>query len=175
MDNYQKSQFLHKVIAGSAFVFSLCILPVAQHFLVTNQLTTSSTNQANLVPAENGTVAGASTDQSIVQPIASLVSPQPTEVACQTDQARSQQLQDIDKVLGEQEKFLGSQYLKNTDQYSKQLAALPETTANKRNIEGLKLLINAEFTRYTDRLAHVREVLDSQKKSLEAAPSCPKE
>lgn len=62
MDGLEKEHLLHKIVASSAFLFALCILPVAQYFLVTNQLPANSKSAPQL-----GQVAGVSTDKSIIQ------------------------------------------------------------------------------------------------------------
>jgi hypothetical protein len=62
MDGLEKEHLLHKIVASSAFLFALCILPVAQYYLVTNQLPANSKNAPQI-----GQVEGVSTDKSIIQ------------------------------------------------------------------------------------------------------------
>ncbi|MEI6478299.1 MAG: hypothetical protein WCO52_04930 [bacterium] len=59
MTDTQKEHLLHKLIASSAFLFALCILPVAQYLLVSGQVTSTATKTG-------GQVLGASTDSTII-------------------------------------------------------------------------------------------------------------
>ncbi len=63
MKTHQHHEYLlHRVVAGSAFLFALCLLPVVQYVVVERPL-----NQATAqvgTSSENGQVAGVSTDAS---------------------------------------------------------------------------------------------------------------
>jgi len=76
-----KELLLHKVVATSAFVFALCILPVAQYLLIGHGAASQR--------GEQGTVAGVSTDSSITE--ASVPTPTPATTTVQTCEVLQQQ------------------------------------------------------------------------------------
>jgi hypothetical protein len=154
MNDTSREQTLHKIVAASAFLFSLCILPVAQYFLVTKQLPTST---------EAGTVAGASTDQTIT---AASVAPPLTCV----EQAK--QLADLDAWVKGQQLASRRQSDAKVKPYQDSIGKLqgsPESIATEK--QALTFLITTERKPFTDHLAQAEAAAESQKNEL-ASKSC---
>ena len=164
MHNFEHENLLHKIVAGSAFVFALCVLPLANYALQ------SGRNQAQ----EAGKVAGASTDTTIIN--GDIAKPQITPQAtplCGAEQAQA--LANLDLFVAGQKSFLQKQFSENTAQYT---AAIAHLTGTKQHVASEKLalqsLIQAKQDDYSTRLAKVESVVAPQKAALLSA-SCPTE
>ena len=149
MNDHQKEYLLHKVVAASAFLFALCILPVAQYFLVTNQLS-----------GENGEVAGVSTDKNITQ--ASI----PSE-DCQ--QKKDTDIADLDRYNNGKKIALLRSYEISVEPYRAAIRVLqgtPETVQSET--AALNQLIDTEYQPYLKKLSEVESAVESQKKEIES-------
>ena len=173
MNGIEKEQVLHKVVAASAFLFALCVLPVAQYYLVTNKLEGKS---------ESGQVAGASTDQSITRssvastsgstetgdPVAACDKSYP-QLSC--EERRSKCLDDLDRFLtGKKQSIIsGYESLTVVKQYRAALEDIQKNNpSDTTNIEALNKLIDGEYQPYVKKLSDVESAVESQKKLLEA-------
>lgn len=149
MHDHVKEQLLHKFIASSAFVCALCILPVAQYFLVTSQL------------PEGGQVAGVSNDKSIIQ------ADIPAASTCQDD--KTKQLADLDRFQTGEKQALLRTYETNTKPYKDGIAALVGTPESiQQETAALKKLIDAEYSTYLKKLSAVESAVASQKKDIDS-------
>ena len=161
MNPVEKEHLLHKVVAASAFVFALSILPLSQYFLVINR-----------IPAgEQGKVAGVSTDASITHtqadiPVASS-SPALTGQACETQ--KQQELAQLDAWMDNDKKGLQSKFQKEIDPYQK---AIPLIQGSDDYIhtqtDALNRLISDADQIYRQKVADAQSAVDSQKKSIDA-------
>lgn len=158
MNDINKEQLLHKVIASSAFLCALCILPVAQYFLNSNTPSHS----------ERGQVAGVSTD-TITQ--ASV--PLSDSAACQTK--RTTDLADLQRYETGTKIAILSTYEETIAPYesaAKGLRGTPESITSEK--EALNRLIDGEYQPYLKKLSAVDSAVLSQKKEIESR-SCPVE
>lgn len=150
MHDREKEHLLHKIVASSAFLFALSILPVAQYFLVTNQLQTQT---------QSGVVAGASTDKTITQ---AADVPQITPGTC---------IQDINADIASleawrlnKEKGLDSDYQKAIEPYTAAKSVLTgDPTSIAQESGALDMLINDEHQKYLDKIGAVEKAINQQK------------
>lgn len=169
MTDLEREHLLHRVVAGSAFLFALCILPVAQYYLVTNQLPES----ANL--PKNGEVAGASV-QETVETITQANIPAGEAIFQTQEECVAQKQKDWDNLVrfmdGKKLALLRT-YQIAVDPYEKTLASLQEDEgAAQSEIDALNQLIDQEYQPYIQKLKEVQSAVDSQKNSIESR-ACP--
>jgi hypothetical protein len=156
-DLKHREDLLHKIIATSGFLFALCILPVAQYYLVTNQLPSGS--------KADGQVAGVSTDTSITE--ASV--PVTTPVSHGTCVA--QKNSDLESLL----RFERGNLIAYKRDYETALIKDQNslTLLNAGDREKLSLLLFASETKkYNESKVQLEAVLAPQKKAVESRP-CP--
>jgi hypothetical protein len=134
MDPLKREHTLHKIVAVSGFLFALCVLPIAQHYIV------GSDNAG-------GTVAGVSTDTSVTQ---ADVAPSLTPEQCAAKQQKD--LADIQRFYDGKKQHLYALYQTAVKPYTDTEASATLAPADK---EALDSLIADEYKKYTDELAKV--------------------
>lgn len=163
MTTRAKELLLHKIVATSAFVFALCILPVAQ-YLLSGQKTPTQT-------VETGTVAGASTDTSIIEQ--SVPTPPVNLLGCD-----AQKQQDLASLQTEQDNWVASlQVLENkaTVSYDAEIAALTGTADSiVQQTEGVNARKAQAIAAYEASINQEEASVSSQKNAVESR-SCPAE
>jgi hypothetical protein len=149
MNDSTKEIFLHKIVASSAFLCALCILPVAQYFLVTSKL-------------PSGEVAGVSTEeQPVIQ--ASILSPE----ECASN--RTKELADLQNYLVGTKIAFQAEHDATVAPYKQAMAALqgdPETIATEK--AALEKLIKEEGAPYLEKVSALDSAVESQKKEIES-------
>lgn len=149
MNDLDKEHVLHKVVAASAFVFALMILPVAQYLLVGTK------------PGETGQVAGVSTDKTITQQ--NVQSPAECEAQKQKD------LSDLATFETGKKQALLRTYDAAVAPYTaaeKVLTGTPEhIQTEKQALEGL---IDAEYQPYLAKLSTVEQAVSKQRDEITA-------
>ncbi len=156
MTDLEREHKLHKIIATSAFVMALCILPVAQQLIGEGAVN----RQKN-----TGEVAGVSTDTSITNANVA-VSPTPeTGLSCQAqkeiDLANLERLNTGNKLAADRE------YREDIASYQEALSRVP---ANDR--APLQAIIDEITQKYNDDLAQLAAAVEPQKNALESR-ACP--
>jgi len=171
MNQELKERRLHQVVAGSAFIFALCALPIAQQLLV-----------RSVEPA--GTVAGASTDASI------LVSPSPTSLAdvpviaptatvyatkADCIAGKDQQLSDLARLLAGEQAHIQAQIDAATAQDQAGITNAKGTSDEiAAQVNFLIQDIEKVSAPYRTKLAGVESAVASQKDAISSSP-CPVE
>ena len=147
MTSLEKESFLHKVVASSAFLFALLILPVAQFLLVSGQPET-----------QQGQVAGVSTEAPTVSS-----APQNILSPAECEAKRATDLTDLDKWSEGKKRFMLTGYETAVKPYKDALAVLTGDQATIDNEkESLNHLIEGEYRPYLDKLAAVQKAVDTQ-------------
>jgi hypothetical protein len=160
-EDLAREHFLHRLVAGSAFLFALSILPVAQYYLVGGH-----------TGADQGQVAG----------VATVASPSPSSFAAvantggtllecvnqkDTDQA------DLTKFLEGKKKALLRDYEQAVEPYRftiTQLQGTPEQINSER--ASLEKLIDSEYQNYLSQLNAVESAVAAQQQEI-IARECP--
>lgn len=148
MTDLEKEHVLHKVVAASAFLFALMILPVAQYLLVNSK-------------ADNGQVAGVSTDQTITR--SNVTNP----VEC--SQKKDQDLADLTKFEDGKKRALLRDYQTAVQPYQaaqQVLTGTPEQIQTEK--AALDKLIDAEYQPYLKKLSDVQTAVDTQRQQINA-------
>jgi hypothetical protein len=163
MTPLQKEQRLHQIVAGSAFVFALCALPVAQQVLLRH-----GTQQ-------QGAVAGISTDTSITAVDVSAPTPKiyATKADCLLD--KDQQLSDLARFVAGKRQSIQEQSDAATSPYQAALSNLkgtPDQVAEETT--ALSGLIEQATAPYRTKLSEVESAAASQKEAIASLP-CPAE
>jgi peptidoglycan hydrolase CwlO-like protein len=142
MEDDKREHLLQKVVAVSGFLFALLILPIAQFALVNGR------------PAEEGTVAGVSTDETVTQ--ASIEDP----TACLED--KQQKLTELQEWLSGRLIALDRSYTAVVAPYQ---AALPVVTGDvEAEQRALNELIAKETAKYDAEKAQIVAAVDAQVK-----------
>ena len=157
MNDLRREDLLHKIVATSGFLFALCILPVAQYYLVANQLPAGAKIE--------GQVAGVSTDTSITE--ASVPTPIPAghqgcEAQRAVDLVNIQRLETGDLIAYKREYEVA--LTKDQDSLT------PLSASDRQKLS--TLLFAAEAKKYEDSKTQLEAALVPQKKSVESRP-CP--
>ena len=139
MTDLEKEHLLHKVVASSAFLFALLILPVAQYLLVSSQ------------PQQQGEVAGVSTEAP-----QELVAPQRVLTPAECEVKRTQDQADLDKWAEGKKRAMLTAYEAAVKPYKETLTVL---TGDQASIDeeksSLNRLIEDEYRPYLEKLASV--------------------
>jgi len=163
MHERRRELTLHKVVAGSAFLFALCLLPVAQYLLFDYP--------GKVIPTasiEGGTVAGVSTDQSITATSTPRTLGDQQEIACAD---RDKQLEAIDAWMVSRRLSVEKTYEEAVKPYRDalgQLQGTPDQIASEQT--ALNSLITNARPAYDQKIADAQRAVDSQKLSLTSAP-----
>lgn len=158
-----REHFLHRLVAGSAFFFALCILPVAQYFLVGGR------------GIEEGVVEGVSTE---VTPTAAVLGSVPetglTLLEC-TNQ-KEVDTSDLERFLEGKKKALLRDYEEAVEPYRAAIALLRQTpsTGQATEIASLEKLVDAEYQGYLKDMAEVEVVVTAQLEEIQGR-TCPAE
>lgn len=156
MNDIQKEHVLHKVLASSAFICALCILPVAQYFLVNNQLPQGRGDQ--------GQVAGVTTERASVAPETTVADETPE---CSTN--TTQELADLQLYLDGKKAALLRDYQQLVAPYEQALLAVTGAPAKaEEERAAIQSLIDREQQPYLKKLTAVEEAVESQKKDIES-------
>ena len=151
-----REHFFHRLAAGSAFAFALCVLPAINYAIISGQT------------PESGKVAGVSTDKTVVA--ADQATPSPVPV-CGTE--RDKALADLQAYQDGQHAHLKSVYDAAVAPYQ---AALKQVTGTPAFVQdqqdGFAKLIGDKTTDYADQLSKVDSAVESQKETLLSA-ACP--
>ena len=165
MNEHEKEQVLHKIVAGSAFVFALSLLPIAQYYL------TSS----GALSKEQGAVAGVSTDSSITSDaLANFSTPSPTTYASLADcqAAKTKEVNDLETYRIGKEQADVADYNTSIQPFQAALSD-PATTTEDRT--ALLNLIETNYHQpYLSKVSAVESAV-SQKKAEVESRSCPVE
>jgi hypothetical protein len=149
MNDTDKEHVLHKVVAASAFVFALMILPVAQYILVGSK------------PAETGQVAGVSTDASVTKQ--SVLSP----AECVAQQQKD--LADLTTFEAGKKQALLRAYETAVAPYKaaqQVLTGTPEKIQTEK--QALNSLIDVEYQPYLAKLSTVQTAVEKQRADITA-------
>jgi hypothetical protein len=156
-----REHLLHRLVAGSAFAFALCILPVAQYFLVQSRTT------AQQEPA--GQVAGVSTEVSDTLAAVPTQEPLPTTV----EECEAKDLEDLQRFLDGKKKAMLTSYEVKVQPYRYALAAIdpssPNAAAERSEISSL---IDAEYQPYLQELATVEKLVVDERARI-TSEVCP--
>ncbi len=158
-----REHFLHRLVAGSAFFFALCILPVAQYFLVGGR------------GIEQGLVEGVSTE---VSPAATVLQSIPenglTLVECTNKKEVDRS--DLERFLEGKKKALLREYEKAAEPYNVAIALLRQTPGvdQESEIASLETLIDTEYQVYLKEMSAVDVAVVAQQAEIEARV-CPAE
>lgn len=168
MDDLRKEQILHKVIAASAFLFALCILPVAQYFLVSNQLpdksASTTTKEVASTPNPEEKVMGNVPAEEL-----NSVSSQPVTKGQACLQQKERELSDLERWVNGKKNALWRSYEQNISPYKQamdQIEGDPEKVASEK--AALQSLIDQEYEDYLKKLSEVEAAVDSQKQSIQS-------
>jgi hypothetical protein len=151
MTDLEKEHLLHKVVASSAFLFALLILPVAQYLLVSSQ------------PAvQQGDVAGVSTQAPEVS-----VAPQRVLTPAECEAQRAQDLADLSKWDEGKKRAMLTAYETAVKPYKDAIAVL---TGDQATIDqekySLNQLIEDEYRPYLERLDSVQKAVATQRQEI---------
>lgn len=166
----QRERLIHQLLAGSAFAFSLCILPITQHVLLAGRTVAKQQLQA-----ETGTVAGASTDKSIISTAASIASitPAPTQAQCEADRAKG--FADLNRFLAGEQAAINRDESQATEPYREALKVLTGNSSQiAQQTAELDNQIEQTSSSYRVKLAEVESAVASQKEAL-TSRVCPTE
>lgn len=167
-DEQRRQHLLHRVIAASAFIFAICILPVAQYYLVSSE------------QLDGGQVAGVSTvalDQTGEDRALNVVeaSPTPSEEGGQQltcSQKQQKDLEDLDIFLKGKKSAMERNYLAKIAYYQEAIAQIEGDSAEAlEDRAGLLKLIEAENRPYLNELAQVESVVSAERTKIQAV-SC---
>jgi hypothetical protein len=157
MNDVEKEHFLHKIVAISGFLFALCILPVAQYYLVTSKLPVNTLNP------NQGQVAGVSTDTTITH--ADISS---SLVHSQCVAQRDIDLANLVRLETGNMKAYQREYEDALAKDQSSIALL--SVADHQNL--LPALLEQEKKTYQDHQNQLEAALEPQKKAVESRP-CP--
>ncbi len=146
---------LHKVVACSAFLFALSVLPLAQYVFVDQVVPTTATS-------EQGQVAGVSTTRESI----------PTALTCAE---QTTQVADLQKWLEGRRSFILSEQDKATKGYTDAIALLESDTTRstaekEQEIASIQSLIAGTLTPYTKRLQQSETAVADQIATIQASP-----
>lgn len=166
-----REHFLHRLVAGSAFIFALCILPVAQYFLVQSRTEVSATQ-------EKGEVAGVSTSNNTSEPEVLGVAATPeaspkTKAECEAKKTKD--LADLQRFIDGKKKAMLTSYEVKVQPYRYALSALdPNSPSASAERAELTSLIDAEYQPYLQELATVEKLVVDENARISSA-ACPVE
>lgn len=156
MTDREKENLLHKIVASSAFVFALCILPVAQYLL-------GGTGALS----EKGTVAGVSTDQSITEQSVAVPSPSAAPLSCVDQQKKD--LADLDSWMAGKKAAITREYDNAVKPYRDAIPSLQGTPSQiSANVTILNQKIADAYAPYDKRLSAAESAVASQKAAIES-------
>lgn len=151
MTDLEKEHLLHKVVASSAFLFALLILPVAQFLLVSGQPT-----------AQQGEVAGVSTEAPSVS-----VAPQRVLTPAECEAKRTTDLADLEKWDEGKKRAMLTTYEAAVKPYKETLAILTGTQESiDTEKESLNRLIEGEYRPYLEKLESVETAVATQRQEI---------
>ena len=179
MDILEKERKLHKIVAASGFLFVLFMLPLIQYSISSGKAGGGSSiaqNSQNQDPQENGQVAGASTDESILDESAtdsnnSNNSNDSKAFASIEDcQAKkSKDLADLEKFSNGKKIALKDAYETAVKPYKEALSKIVGTPKNIADERGaLDQLISDQYATYLRKLDEVERAVSSQKASIDS-------
>src|ERR1044072_9795036 len=151
MNDLEKEHLLHKIIAASAFVFALMILPVAQYFLVSNKL-----------PPEQGQVAGFSPEPQVTTQ-ANVANPAECEAKKQQD------LADLDRFYNGEKQAKLRDYEAAVAPYKQAQEVLqgePEKVQQEK--AALDGLIEAEYQPYIQKLTAIEQAVSGERQTIQS-------
>ena len=162
-NDVKREQRLHRVIAATAFVFALCVLPVAQYLLVQRPTQQLASTQ------ENGQVAGVTTtrdlgDAALATPAPP--TPSPTSLAeCNANKAKD--TDDLQRFAEGKKKSMLSKYEVSVQPYKVALANLSgEGPDVIRERENLSQQIDQKSTAYQAELNTVEQAVASSQQAI---------
>ena len=151
MTDLEKEHFLHKLVASSAFLFALLILPVAQFLLVSGQ-----------PAAQKGDVAGVSTEAP-----SSSVAPQRILTPTECEAQRTKDSTDLANWSQGKKRAMLTTYETAVKPYKDALLVL---TGDQATIDeeksSLNKLIEAEYRPYLEKLAAVDKAVQTQNQEI---------
>ena len=154
----QKREFvLHRVLAGSAFVFALCILPVAQYLLKTNQSS----------DLEGGQVAGVSTNAPADRAMENLASsPEASSSTLNCQEQKDKALVDLDRFLSGMKLALSRNYSVKIAPYQTSLNGIQGDSPKAIEERGaIQKLILTESNKYQAELAKTELAVSKERAS----------
>lgn len=169
VDLERRERILHRVAAGSAFAFALCILPIAQYYLTPYTGGVSS--------SESGKVAGVSTDASITDvnlsdmPAATASPVYASAADCLT--GKEKDLQDLNRFLVGKKQADLAEYTQKVKAYQDTLDRY-EGQMSPSDASALHQLIDDQYQPYLKKLSLVEAAVESQKNAIESR-LCPLE
>ncbi|CAN5164228.1 hypothetical protein BH11PAT4_BH11PAT4_5100 [soil metagenome] len=163
-----REHLLHRLVAGSAFIFALCILPVAQYFLVQSRTETAQTQ-------EQGQVAGVSTDSSPNPEVfAAVATPEAlptTQAECDAKEAKD--LADLQRFIDGKKKAMLTNYEVTVQPYRYALAAIdPKSNDAASERAELTALIDDAYQPYLQELATIEQLVVEEKAKI-TSTICP--
>jgi len=161
-EDLAREHFLHRLVAGSAFLFALCILPVSQYFLLGNKA------------ADVGQVEGVATvapaSPSVFADVnGSVASPTPTSLV-ECLRIKNQDLADLQKFLDGEKKAMLASYEKAVQPYHTQMEQVnPNAPQKAETIANLQKQIDDQ---YNNNLNQVNNAVATQQDAINNR-SCP--
>lgn len=160
-DDLKREHRLHKIVAGSAFLFALCLLPVTQYFLVNGM------GGSPMAQEETGQVAGVTTErtQQSVQ----------GEDLLSCVQRKDKDTADLQLFSEGKKKAMLRDYESAVQPYREAAALLqgaPEQVAQER--AALEDLIDEEYQAYLSELATVEAAVAGAQQEINSRV-CPAE
>lgn len=168
MTDMEKEYLLHKILAASAFLFALCILPVAQYLLVSNRL-----EEPGIVGVEQGQVAGVSTEdanttgQVVRAGVAAPINPDESVEEGTCSPALAEEVAQLERWTTGKKAAMLAAYEASVKPYQEVVPTLrgsAEYIASET--AALNRLIDAEYQPYLKKVAEVDRAVESQKKLL---------
>lgn len=149
-----REHLLHRLVAGSAFVFALCILPVAQYYLVQSRTSTARNEQGEVA----GVSVGGSPEAEVLGAVAT---PEPEPKTPEECEAKEQKdLEDLQRFIDGKKKAMLTEYEVAVQPYRYALSAIdPQAPNASAERDELNSLIDAEYQPYLQELATVEQVV----------------
>jgi|GEM_PF-5665072 len=156
-EDLAREHFLHRLVAGSAFLFALCILPVSQYFLLGNH-----------VVDQNGQVLGIATEAPTTLGVVAT----PNSLLDCAHQKQADE-DNVDSSLAAREQKLTTDHQVHVTDYTNALAQLTGVTdqdnAQRVSIQKLE---DAEVTTYQNAVQTAETTAATQKQEIDAR-DCP--
>lgn len=180
----QKEHRLHRIVAGSAFIFALSILPVAQYVLLRNQTAApkdsiatqerrygavdpiaSGTSDQTLTTGEQGQVAGVSTESEGVSLDTELVFPADSQ-ACAS--AKTSRLTELRTWADAYKATKLAAFEKTVLPYREALKVLTgDATTVAQETQAINRLIDGEYQPYLTDLARIESAVAARQLAIQ--------
>ena len=161
-EDLAREHFLHRLVAGSAFLFALCILPVAQYFLVGTHTT------------ELGQVEGISIQVS-PSPSATVFASENGATLAECVAKKDTDTSDLTRFLDGKKKAMLKEYEQTVQPYNTAIAQvrlLPPSEQNTQSIAAYQKLIDNAATSYNQDLTNVNNAVAAEEQSIQNR-TCP--